>query len=75
LTGATASGGVSGINSIITVSDVADIIPSGFVYFQLPDPSAGQFAITSVKRSDGTELLVGPMSGKRPIVRTWCRRN
>ena len=50
---------VSGVNSTITVSDVADNIPSGFVYFQLVDPSGGQYAITSVKRSDGTELLVG----------------
>jgi hypothetical protein len=59
LTGATATGSVSGVNSTITVTDVQDIIPSGFVYFQLPDPSQGQYAITSVKRSDGIELLVG----------------
>jgi hypothetical protein len=59
LTGATSTNSVSGVNSTITVSDVQDIIPSGFVYFQLPDPSLGLYAITSVKRSDGTELLVG----------------
>jgi hypothetical protein len=59
LTGATSTGTVSGVHSTITVTDVQDIIPAGFVYFQLPDPSQGQYAITSVKRSDGTELLVG----------------
>jgi hypothetical protein len=66
LTGATTSGVFSGVNSIITVSDVADIIPAGFVYFQLDDPSQGQYAITSVKRSDGTELLVGPNVWQTP---------
>jgi hypothetical protein len=60
LAGAVSSGVVSGVNSSITVNDAADIIPAGFVYFQLPDPSGGQYAIASVKRSDGTELLVGP---------------
>src|SRR5208283_3760454 len=43
LSGATSSGSVSGVNSTITVSDVADLIPSGFVYFELPDPSLGQY--------------------------------
>ena len=41
LTGATASGTFNGSGSTITVSDVADIIPPGFTYFQLPDPSQG----------------------------------
>jgi hypothetical protein len=66
LTGAMASGTVSSINTSITINDVADNIPAGFVYFQLPDPSGGQFAITSVKRSDGTELLVGPNVWQTP---------
>jgi hypothetical protein len=60
LTGATSTGSVSGFNSTITVIDVTDIIPSGYVYFELVDPSGGLYAITSVKRSDGVELQVGP---------------
>jgi hypothetical protein len=66
LTGATTSNVVSGVDTTIIVNDVADIIPSGFVYFQLVDPSGGQYAITSVKRSDGTELLVGPNVWQTP---------
>jgi hypothetical protein len=67
LTGATSTGVVSGYGSTITVNDVQDIIPSGFVYFQLPDPSLGQYAITSVKRSDGEELLVGTNVWQTPL--------
>jgi hypothetical protein len=66
LTGAVASGPVSAGSLTITVNDVADIIPSGFVYFQFPDPSGGQFTITSVTRSDGTSLLVGPNVWQTP---------
>jgi len=66
LTGATTTNLVTSVNTTITVKDVADNIPSGFVYFQLVDPSGGQFAITSVKRSDGTELLVGPNVWQTP---------
>lgn len=67
LTGAVAAGTVSRINSTITISDVADNISSGFVYFQLVDPSGGQYAITGVKRSDGTELFVGTNVWQTPV--------
>ncbi len=66
LTGAVAGGVVSSFGSSVTVNDVADIIPGGFVYFQLPDPSGGTLAITSVTRSDGTQLLVGPNVWQTP---------
>jgi hypothetical protein len=66
LTGAVASGAVSSVNSTVTVSDAADIIPPGFVYFQLPDPSGGQFPVAGVQRSDGTQLLVGPNVWQTP---------
>ena len=66
LTGAMATGTVVGVNSTITITDAADIIPPGFVYFELPDPSLGQYAITSVRRSDGTALLVGPNVWQTP---------
>ena len=57
LTGASASGSVTSANSSVTISDVADNIPSGFVYFQLADPSGASLPLVNVKRSDGTQLL------------------
>jgi hypothetical protein len=57
LTGASAAGSVTNVGGSVTVSDVADIIPTGFVYYQLPDPSAGGLTLVGVKRSDGTVLF------------------
>lgn len=31
-------------------------VPAGFVYFRLPDPTAGPWRITGLKRADGTEV-------------------
>ena len=68
LTGATASSGCDQcVNSSVTISDWRTSFPEGFVYFQLPDPSGRQPAITSVKRSDGSELLVGPNVWQTPV--------
>jgi len=67
LTGAVAAGAVTVSSPIVTVSDTADIIPGGFVYFELPDPSGGTLNITSVTRSDGKQLLIGPNVWQTPV--------
>ena len=66
LTGAVATGTFAGSGSSLTIHDTVDIIPSGFVYFQLPDPSGGTVPIASVTRSDGTPVLVGPNVWQTP---------
>ena len=70
LTNVTAGGPVTLFTSTVTVSDPTDIMPTNFVYFQFVDPSGGQFAITSVKRLGGGDLLVGPNVWQTP-----CRPN
>ena len=70
LTNVTASGLATTLSPTITVSDPTDIMPTNFVYFQFVDPSGGQFAITSVKRVGGGDLLVGPNVWQTP-----CRPN
>lgn len=41
-------------------------VPTGFVYFEVVDPSGGNYSIASVTRSDGTPLLVGPNVWQTP---------
>ncbi len=46
----------SNTNSTMTLTASA---PSGYVYLEVVDPGAGNYPITSVRRSDGVNLLVG----------------
>ncbi|HEY1787893.1 MAG TPA: immunoglobulin domain-containing protein [Verrucomicrobiae bacterium] len=41
-------------------------VPSGWVYLEAIDPSAGSYPIVGVKRSDGTSLIVGPNVWQTP---------
>ena len=41
-------------------------VPAGYVYMEAVDPGNGVYPILSVKRSDGTNLLVGPNVWQTP---------
>ncbi len=63
LTNVTVQGTLSSSQSNVTATMTA---PSGFVYLEFPDPSAGAMTIASVTRSDGVHLLVGPNVWQTP---------
>ena len=55
--GAVASGPATPLEPTV---DVTVALPEGWVYFRVPDPSNGAMVVTSVVRSDGRSVLVGP---------------
>jgi len=63
LTNVTLNGVLSGTQSNLTVSVSA---PAGWVYLEFPDPSGGAMTLSSVQRSDGVNLLVGPNVWQTP---------
>jgi len=63
LSNVTVTGTLSPSQSNITATLAA---PSGFVYFEFPDPSQGTMTIAGVTRSDGVNLLVGPNVWQTP---------
>ena len=45
---------------------ITSAVPAGWVYLEAVDPSGGNYPIVSVRRSDGTHLLVGPNVWQTP---------
>ena len=68
------SGALSGANLQLTLTAS---MPSGWTYLRVPDPGNGQYVLTRVVRSDGTEILMSTNvwttdrtfigNGQRPI--------
>jgi hypothetical protein len=60
--GNTATLAASGVATVT----VANPLPSGWVYLEVPDPTGGNATITGVQRADGSPLLVGPNVWQTP---------
>lgn len=59
-------GAPSGTNPNVNLT-VSGTVPAGWVYLQVVDPGAGNYPVASVRRSDGSNLLVGPNVWQTPM--------